>query len=581
MTSLPGESEGSSFPDNPDFPDSAFAEDNSPDSSSSSSSDNDSDREWTKNQRGGEPPSREYNYKRLAELRDGDKKQNVICVVKEFKPPAPTRGLDYYSLLTLVDESDPRVGVRTLLFNRNTDKLPQVKREGDIVCIHRIGVKNFNYQTQLEGGGYCSIIRFSGEIRKKIKPCTGSLNYSLSSVERDRVRVLRKWARKQRMELQLRTLQSVQPNMYFDLLCQTVSVTISKFPRCIVLSVWDGTPHMLRCRTINLEKNYDEGYPEVRDDPELSESSMGYSVDIVIYSKRCMQKVANLQPGKILYLKNLHCAIVDRGTNTIEMCIYKKNDACYEGITSSSGETSRITILNRGDGLCRNVERQIEKANTPITSTPHCNQPFCTVADITSYGHTFPAKFRCRARVLAVNASCLEDLVVVHCSLCQQIQAVSRDAEMNTNGTCSEPCSRCSSSDRGESLSSSPLPSCQFYFKMTLGDASGEIMVKVGHQQAVDLFGGFRPNNFYQYQQLRFQLNDLLYSVAGGMNPFAAGSGGNGGGGDDDGGGSGGGGADDERRFFGARPWVECCILAVQHDETVHYCLFDTILKQT
>lgn len=575
----------------------------SPSSScASSSSDDDSDREWTKKQRGNEQPTnKEYTYKRLADLKAGDKKQNVICVVKEFQPPAPTRGSDYYNLLTLIDESNPRVGIRAIFFNKNTDKFPRVKRVGDIICIHRINVNNFNYRTQLEGGGYCSIIRFSGEVSKKIKPCTGSVTYSLSSVERERVRKLRKWSRKQRMESQLCTLQSVHPDIYFDLVCQVVCVTISKLPHCMVLSVWDGTPHSLQCRNISLEKNYDEGYPEVREDSELSESSRGYSVNIVVYSKQCMKKISNLQPGKILYVQNLLCAMVDR--DTIEMCVYPKNDACYHSMTSKGGETSRITILNRRDELCRIVENQIEKANTPITATPHSAQPFCTVSDITSYDPTFPTKFHCRTRVLGVNASCLEDVVITHCSLCQHNQAVSRHMTMNTEGTCSQPCSKCSPKgrDRSSKLPPPSLPFCQFYFEMILGDSSGEVAVKVGNEQAVELFGGLSPNNLYQYQQLRFQISDLLYAMTGGSNPFALGGGGGNASSDGGGGvisgsvGNGGGAvsgasgdvsgasacADGHVERHGFWPWLDCCVLAVKDHATTHYCLFDTILKQT
>ena len=185
---IPGGSQSSSFHDNPDFPNSAFMEDDASNSSSNSSSDDESGRQWTKKQYRDKQLSSKYSYKKIAELIVGDKKQNVICVVKEFKLQPPTRGSDNYSLLTLIDGSDPRVGIRTLIFNRNTDKLPHVKREGDIVCIHRIDVNNFNYQTQIERRQYCSIIRFSGEIHRKIKPCTGSMTFSLSSLERERVR---------------------------------------------------------------------------------------------------------------------------------------------------------------------------------------------------------------------------------------------------------------------------------------------------------------------------------------------------------------------------------------------------------
>ena len=92
--SIPGGLQSSSFLDNPDFPNSAFIEDDASNSPSSSSSDYDSDREWTKKQCWDMQLSSKYSYKKVTELKDGDKKQNVICVVKEFKPPAPTCGSD-------------------------------------------------------------------------------------------------------------------------------------------------------------------------------------------------------------------------------------------------------------------------------------------------------------------------------------------------------------------------------------------------------------------------------------------------------------------------------------------------------
>ena len=110
------------------------------------------------------------------------------------------------------------------------------------------------------------------------------------------------------------------------------------------------------------------------------------------------------------------------------------------------------------------------------------------------------------------------------------------------------------------------LPSSKLYFKITLGDASGEEMVEVGNQQAMELFGDIRPNNFHQYQQLCFQLSDVIYGMTGGNNPFSAG-------------GAVAAGTDVDQGH-GVRPWLDCCVLAERHNESIHYCLFDTLLKQ-
>ena len=54
--------------------------------------------------------------------------------------------------------------------------------------------------------------------------------------------------------------------------------------------------------------------------------------------------------------------------------------------------------------------------------------------------------------------------------------------------------------------------------------------------------------------------------MIGGNNPFSAG-------------GAVAASADVDRRH-GARPWLDCSVLAVRHNEAIHYCLFDTLQKQ-
>ena len=220
-------------------PDSAFnCEQSSSELTESSPSEDSSDDEaWAVKRR--KPPGKDrgYTYTKLAELNVGEKKVNIIAVVKEFKPPASTRGSDYYSTLTLVDETDPRVGVKCIMFNSAPEKLPQIKRVGDIVCLHRTTISSYSCQTQVQGHRYTSAMRFSGDTRKKVLASTASVSYTCTHWEKERVRELKKWAREMRRKDCVCSLEAVTPDMYFDLVCQVVSVTISKVPRCAVLTV--------------------------------------------------------------------------------------------------------------------------------------------------------------------------------------------------------------------------------------------------------------------------------------------------------------------------------------------------------
>ena len=513
--------------------------------SESSSSSCESDKEWTKRRRVTGLTGREYEYKQLADLQVGDKKVNTIGMVKEFKPPAMTRGSDYYSSLTLIDESDPKVGTKCVLFNKDINKLPHVKREGDIVCLHRVNISSYNCQTQVQGQRYSSAIRFSGEINKKIKPHTGSLSFTCALVERERVREFREWAREQSKE-NLQSLQSVSPGDYFDLVCQVVSITISKVPRCTVLTVWDATPHSLQCKELNLEKISEEEYPIVKEDQKLVETSEGYVTNVVIYNKKCINKALKLYPGQFVYLKSLHASMVDSDSDLIEICIHKEN-----GTLSSS---TRIEILKPKDKLCRDLEEKIEAVNRPVTTACHPNQPLCSVGEIVSYDDFLPAKFRCRARVLKVNALSLEDMVLVNCTQCDSFEPISHDMEIDVNGVAKKPCSVCSNS-------SPSYPSCQYYFKMTITDKSGELELEVSHEQALQLFNNLRPTNFYQYQELRYELMRKVYALTGGNNPFSK--------------------VVEVSEQNRPHPWVDCCVLSLNYNGSIYHCLFDTELKSS
>lgn len=556
------------FPDNSDFPDSAFCNDDDDDllyfsspSESSSSSSSESDREWIRKKYEVFETGRQYQYTKLSELQVGNKKTNIFGVVKEFKSPTLSCGSDYYSTLTLVDETDPKIGIKCVMFNKNTDKLPRVKRVGDIVCLHRVSVNTHNFQLQLQGVRFSSSIRFSGELNKKITPHTGSVSFTFSMLEKMRVRELQEWAREQRREYQ-QDLQSVIPGDYFDLVCQVVGVSISKVPHCVVLSVWDGTLHTLQSRKLKLEELHKYGYPIIKEDAGLSEQSKGTETDIVIYNRKCMKKAAKVHPGQILYLKNIRSVIVD--TDMVEICMSDVE------VVPPDSVPPRIEVLDPEDKLSIELEKNLKKSKLAVTVTRNKSQPLLSIAEITSYDQVFPAKFRCRVKVQSVIAPSLEDMVLLQCKICGHYECMSRDRVIKNSGESrTQVCPVCSeagdSSDNGggrkgkSSGITPPYLSCFFSFKLNLRDSSGEMVVDVPHQQAVQLFNKLKPNNLYQYQELRYQLMEKLNILTGGNPPFKSNA--------------------TATAQPKPRPWVECCIIAVNHEGSIYHCLFDTKLK--
>ena len=138
--------------------------------------------------------SRQYDYKRLADLRAGDRKMNVFGLVTDFKPVFKARSESYCLSFFIVDESSPEEGLGCVFFNVDQEKLPRVQCIGDIVCLHRVNINNFCGRFSVVGIAYSCSLRFSGQIGASLKPCTGSQTYSCTAADKQRVRVLREWA---------------------------------------------------------------------------------------------------------------------------------------------------------------------------------------------------------------------------------------------------------------------------------------------------------------------------------------------------------------------------------------------------
>ncbi|XP_053878877.1 protection of telomeres protein 1 isoform X3 [Malaclemys terrapin pileata] len=83
------------------------------------------------------PVAPKYTYTPLNHLKDGTI-VNLYGAVKFFKPPYISKGTDYCSVVTIVDQSN--VKLTCTLFNGNLDALPKIYKIGDIVRFHRIKV---------------------------------------------------------------------------------------------------------------------------------------------------------------------------------------------------------------------------------------------------------------------------------------------------------------------------------------------------------------------------------------------------------------------------------------------------------
>lgn len=555
------------FPDVPDFPDSAFEELNmdvdkppstyiSPSSSSSSSSDSDgdsdglvgSDMEWTPKKRKTGKTGCKYVYTKLADLRPGDEREkvNVFGVVKEFTPVAPTKSSDYSCKLTLVDETDSNVGVRCVMFHHKPEMLPHVRRVGDIVCLHRAFVVDYQCSLQINGRRFTSALRFSGDIHKKLKPKTGSLTYTFVHEDRKRVKELRWWALRKKRNSCGCKLDQVTPNLYFNLLCQviTVSQVVDSPQWCMVLTVWDGTMLPLRARRVSGGES-DDG------DTGFSATAHGFEEQVFIYDKRYFQHQV-VGPGSSVFLYGVHAAVSGEPEFQVELRMHKESP-----VSDHIGHHCEIEVLTSRDYAFKELRKQLEQTASSeclVTTSLHTRQPFFTLEEIENWSieEGTSMKFRCRVKVAGVITPSLEDMVRLRCQQCDLFEPITRDMDIDENGISNQACQVCVS--YRQNLSESPKPFCMFHFVIALSDYTGLVNTHISHAAAVRLFNGLQPTNYYRHQQSRYKLSRMLFSLTGGNPPF------------------------NTHETKKPRPWLDCCIVKVKRSDHELLCLFDTVL---
>lgn len=496
-----------------------------------------------------QPTGRHYQYKKIGTLEPGEKKVNVFGVVTDFKEPFQTRGTDYCSFVTLVDDTSPTSGIKCTLFSKSPDKLPQIKQVGDIVCLHRVNSHKRDDALFLEGSSFSSSMCFDGKLGAQLSPRTGSVLYTCGAVEKEMVRQLRVWALKRERASFSRKLESVVPNCCFDLACQVVAVSDCR-PQCeaIVLTVWDGTKFPLKTRRV------DFSLLRASMSPHLLCAAGGLTEQVVIYKKTCFESAVGLQPGEIIQLHNLHSSGLPSQSTassssvpTVELCL--TDDKPGRVITLSKQSPDYLEVkaeLERAGGdktIVTTFPAVLTNDVTAITATSHSHVNFVSLASIRSCSKV-GLKFRSRVRVQGVSPTIVEEFVRKRCTSCEHLSDTSSNADMTS-------CPECNTSSWNY----------VFFFKLLLEDSSGFLEAYASDNNAISLLGNLQPVNPHSNPATRYQILSRLYFLTGGNDPLLT-----------------------RMSSTLPRPWLDCCLLSYQHSSTdsatpkLSYHIFDTTL---
>ncbi|KAL4226748.1 3-ketoacyl-CoA thiolase with broad chain length specificity [Mactra antiquata] len=243
-----------------------------------------------------------YKYVKLNTLKVPSK-VDVYGVVKFFKPPYKTKGIDYCTMVSIIDESftDPMEKLKCLLFNRESENLPSCK-VGQILRLHRLSISEYNGSLQAQNGPGFSWVLFSGEVDSSLDPIkTSSAQYSIEDTDNKRIVELRKWASQiDELKEKLNSFQDVAPGCYFDILCQVVYTSVIEDGIARLLKVWDGTNTVFQCRKAEFDSQED-----VQKDKKLMKIAEGFLYNVMVYDDH-FKPSGCIKPGDFIKITNLH-----------------------------------------------------------------------------------------------------------------------------------------------------------------------------------------------------------------------------------------------------------------------------------
>ena len=525
--------------------------------------------------------TKEYTYRKVAELEAGLQKTNVFGVVVDFQPPFQTKGRDICSIVNITDES--LVGDQSFkctFFHQNREKLPKIDKVGDVVSFHRINVKLFPNGVQGIGQNFSSSQSFSGRLGSKVKPRTGSVSYTFTPCDKRRVKELRLWyARKcRRPHPCLRPLKDVSLSTTpSDVVCQVLSVSLSgseSQSHTAVLGIWDGT----RTRHRSLALNLSSYNTTMVTDSELVRIAESFSESVVVYGRDLVEVAASITPGQYVCLQNL-LALEHSGQRNAFKDVFSSIELSLRpSSVTAAGRKAAIKVLQSSDIEVFELKKMLKKFSrqqsalvrplppdivpSTITGTRHGQQQPTTPLGALKHFPDAPTKFVCVVKVLGIKPGSVEEMVQLRCPGCREKTTVTTSSGSSDDLVCRDCLA--TTKDQKRRRQKSPTMQPVYFFKLVLADETGHVEVFVSGQQATKFLSGFPPAVFSQRPQQRMSLINHLYTLTGGNDPF------------------------DTASVAFPRPWVAVCLISMHSnngslsDDTrsvISYHLFDTVLQ--
>ncbi|XP_073508183.1 protection of telomeres protein 1 [Phyllobates terribilis] len=382
-------------------------------------------------------PAHRYTYTPLDQLVESTV-ANVYGVVTFFKLPYRSKGTDYCSIITIVDQSN--VKLKCTFFSGSQASLPKIYKIGDIVRFHRMKIQKFNNEFQgISSSGFSALV-FEGTVDGPLVPRTSSERYSFTTEDQKIIEILRHWQMGlQQFSSSRRKLSDVQPGQYFDLICQLVAK--AEFDKAsYLLKVWDGTKCASRYWKVFVEDDALKG------NRDFISQLQNISIDILVYDNH-VELAKSLEIGSYIVIQNIHAKLQSAAdTNQV-------HDTYVEfHLHGGTGYGRGISVPPENDSDVKELQKvldavdlietqpvfdattsdsQLGQMSAPFDALERCQQLSVTVlpsylqwritslADITK--SKAPQKFRIRARLKSFQPHHLYLSLKLHCTKCNSL----------------------------------------------------------------------------------------------------------------------------------------------------------------
>lgn len=286
---------------------------------------------------------------------------NVYGVVKLFKPAWKCRGTDMCSVLMLMDptaaESD---GLECVSFQPSVSRLPDVHKVGDIVRLHRIKINQYQGRLQAKSSRGFAAVVFD---RDADLPVTAEMarvsssTFTLTQSDKETVECLKNWCDDHPVLFppsNFLTVSQINPDCYFDLVCQVLGIALHRTLDCVVLYVTDGTQpkHDLRnCDGDDYSLIEPLSRGSTQDDDVISVFLYGSHAEVArLLAKQDEYVILHNVHSQVLKGSGSVCSVLDVVKPYLELCLHR-GTAFGRGLSVLSPDSQEVMQINRRKGL--------------------------------------------------------------------------------------------------------------------------------------------------------------------------------------------------------------------------------------